>query len=650
MIDVKQFFVDGGLIAKVKPDFKARAGQAKLAALIRNAALETGQHIIAQAPTGFGKSYAALVPAILLAAEGKRVVISTETIALQDQYVNTDLPLLRDACRALGIIVNFAVAKGRSNYVCRLKDDETGPGSAVQQWARKQRIHLDSGDAATIPFPYKPKEWQSVSADDDCERKACPFYKDGKSTGVAGYAGTDCFVYEAQRKYVEAQIIVTNHKMLLLDAHLGAGSLLGKYDVLIIDEAHTIPEQAQDTWGIEIRPHTVTNTLILCNKLLRKVGVNHFEAGFLDQYDELENKVFSPFQPLIQKGGSYYIKNIRDSIMNESRDAVRVLVDKLITENKLLKDFADEGMIDVIDMAREKIAKLISGLRRIYGDEIDPENQANWISFLEVNRSARGEAFGVLHLKPIDVAPLLRALILSVIPTVVFMSATMQIEGSFTFMRRELGLGQSTFEFEGASPFNYLNNVEGYFARDLPDPEDENYVPALARRIRTIIKRRNGRALVLFTSVKLMNEVYEIVAPKVPYECFVQGQASKASLLKNFQTDIGSCLFATKSFFQGIDVPGEACSTVILTRAPFRVPTDPLFKSKCDILKERGMNDFTMYAMPLMLMDVNQAFGRLIRRVDDKGFFAFLDSRAMRKAYGAKIKRSLPKLTYVETA
>lgn len=651
----EMFFTPGdGIIARVKPDFSPRVGQLELSELILDLTNDLGQHLLAEAPTGFGKSFAGLVPVIIKAvAQKKRIVISTETIALQDQYVGIDLPLLQRACKAFGINFTFAVAKGRSNYICRMKldedlgGDETKVGvTQLKRWAMLQQVQQHTGDITSVPFEMKASDWRDIGADEDCERKACPFYGEGKK------GHSDCFIYEAQRRYAEAQIIVTNHTLFLLDAQLGNNGILGPYDLAIIDEGHTIPEQAQKCWGMEFRPRTVSNTLRLANKMIRRAGVNHFEHGFLEPYQELEDRVFNPFQPLVMKGGSYYLRNIRDSIIHASKEAAQILIQRLVDENRLLKQFTTESESNpVVDAARTKISKLVSGLRHIYGDEIDEDHKDNWIAFLEVQFNQRGHKHGVLHLKPIDVAPLIKGLLLDVVPNIVFMSATMRINNSFYFMRRELGLSkENCVEFTGETPFNYREQVEGYFPTDLPDADEEDYIPRLAKRIKTIINRRGGKALVLFTSNKTMEAVYDIVSETVQYDCLMQGQASKARLVQQFKDDVGSCLFATRSFFTGVDIPGEACSIVILTKAPFRVPTDPLFKSKCEKIKERGGNDFADYSMPLMLMDVQQAFGRLIRSVNDKGLFCFLDSRANKKAYGARIRQSLPKIRYIEKA
>lgn len=641
------FHPQTGLIATVKADFKPRTGQCELAETILGVSEEFGMHVLAEAPTGFGKSFAAVVPAIIKAVKKKqRIVISTETIALQDQYILKDLPLLQKACAKIGVTFTFAVAKGRSNYLCRAKLDEadvSGPFeiSQLKRWGELQQIGQHSADRASVPFNIGDMDWKQIGADEDCERKGCPFFDEGRN------GHSECFVYDAQRQFLEADIVVTNHKLFLLDAQ-NDGRFLGHYSMAIIDEAHTIPEQAQATWGMEIGPRTVSKTLKLVHRMLRRVGVNHFESGFLDHYMAMEDKIFEPFKPVLKH--SVFLKNLPDRIVDESKEAARGMIDHLVAENKMLKEFGDDNasLQEMIEGGREKIYKLIRGLKAIYGDNLEEEYKDNWIVFLEANYAPRVGKYGVLHLKPIDVAPLIKGLLIDVVPNIVWMSATLKIGDSFSFMRRELGMKQDNcVEFTGETPFDYLKSVVGYFPTDLPDPDEDDYVERLCKRIRTIIRRRKGRTMILFTSADLMRKCHEDLKDRVPYHCYVQGEASKNVLIDHFKADVGSCLFATRSFFTGVDIPGEALSTVVLTKAPFRVPTDPLFKAKCDKIKDKGGDDFIGYSMPLMLMDVRQAFGRLIRSVDDIGMFCFLDSRAMKKTYGQRIKKALPKIRIV---
>ncbi|NBV35315.1 MAG: DEAD/DEAH box helicase, partial [Proteobacteria bacterium] len=291
-ISVDDFYKKDGLIAQVKPGFAQREGQQKLSELIYNQ-LELGpdgggEHVLAEGPTGFGKSIALLVPAIVAVLEGKatRVVISTETLALQDQYVTKDLPLLLAAVEAAGYSFTFAAAKGRSNYGCLAKTvgSKDFALTPVQAWLKTQKVGIDTGDLGSVPDLILPdvRAWTDVGADEDCERRGCRFYGDGPKIGK-----TDCFVYAARRDYLNAQIIVTNHTMLLLDRqHTSVdtpeGPVLGPYDLLIVDEAHTLPEKAAAAWGFELGARTLSSAVRFVQKVLTRM---HFECVTDDDVD-----------------------------------------------------------------------------------------------------------------------------------------------------------------------------------------------------------------------------------------------------------------------------------------------------------------------------------------------------------------------------
>lgn len=636
---VDSFFAPGGLIAAVKPDFIPREGQADFSAMIVQAIADRTD-VIAEAPTGFGKSFSVLVPAILAAMQGKRTVVSTETINLQDQYVLKDLPLLHEACKAVGIEFTYAVAKGRTNFICRGKVDEeqfTG-ASPLMKWAKTQQVGRDTGDLSSVPFEFDSQEWRTLCADEDCERNACPFYGKGRK------GESDCFAYHATCRFLEAQIIVANHTLVLLDVAREAGMILGRYDVLIIDEAHVFAEKAQSTWGTTIKPHTISNTIKILNRMLEKVNVHYFEHGYLDRYRDLEGRMFAPFKSAL--GQSITLKQLPPDVVEASKRHSQTLVDDLRRANKELTDYIVKDEINptttIIRAAKEGLSKLIADLRAIYGDNIDEAYRDNWLTFLETGWTMQRKPYGILNLKPIDVAPLMRALVFDVVPTTVFMSATMRIGPSFSFMRRELGIPSDTLEFIGSSPFNFEDNVTGYFPTHLPESKETNYLSCLAEEVQAVLEHSKGKALVLFTNNKDMRYCYDQVSTRVDHRCFVQGQASKPALIDMFKEDVTSCLFATRSFFTGIDIPGEALSCVILTKAPFQVPTDPMFKAKADKIDDAGGSSFGMLSMPLMLFDVRQSFGRLIRTTTDTGMFAFLDSRAMKKQYGRQIINALP--------
>jgi ATP-dependent DNA helicase DinG len=663
-LTVASFFKEGGLLSQVKKGFTEREGQAELSELILQAMAEK-KNVIADAPTGFGKSLALLVPAVIAAIrEGKRVVVSTGTLALQDQYFLKDLPTIHKAVKLVGYDFTYAVAKGKSNYACKAKfiDPEEDELSVhdnrakysnlpkLTVWAKEQDIFSgDSGDIASVPFSFPNADWRSIGADEDCEKKACPFYGQGRKEG----GETECFIYQAQKNYMEADIVVANHTLVLLDALIGSGAILGRYDLLLFDEGHEVVERASDSWGMEFKPRTISNTMKLCNKILEKSGVELFEDGFLQYWRDVEDALFQPFiacakQPIA-------LKAIPDKTVVP---AARAVAAEIVTElkrlnramSKLIVHDENDPTTLSLTTCKEKVSKITSGLSNIFGENIDEEYKDNWLTFLTPGFNKKEHTKYVsLNLKPIEIAPLMRSLILEKeeITTTVFISATMQVKKGFGFMKRELGL-VDPLEFLGKSPFDFYNNVVAYFPKHLPDNTDSRYEMAMAKEIAMLLNHSNGRALVLFTSNYLMETITERVKPLVKFTILMQGDSSKNALIEEFKEDIHSCLFATKSFFTGVDIPGEALSNVILTKAPFRVPSDPMFKAKCEKIEERGYKSFDRLAMPLMLFDVLQGFGRLIRTTADHGMFCFLDSRANKKAYGGEIKNALPKMRILE--
>lgn len=641
-LNIDAFFAKNGLISAVKPDFKPREGQPDLSKTILKGMREE-THVLSEAPTGFGKSFAVLVPSIIEAIENKkRIVISTETLTLQDQYVEKDLPLLAKALEPLGIKLSFAAAKGRNNYVCKLKlsDEHAAQPTPLTKWANLQTVP-QSGDIASADLEFDVAEWRTIGADDDCEKKGCVYYGDGAEP--EGH--THCFVYQARRNMLAAQILVTNHTMFLLDAQNEVGSILGTYDYAIIDEAHSFAEKAQDCWGDSFRTHTLFRTLAFADRSLKRVGLdNFFSKGDFDAAKLYEQDVFAP------------LRNVKDTVEfdrldNNTQDQVHMAIEAVVlflkdVNSRLKKELRDdEGARDmVIGICQERFRKLIGTLNTVTGKNLDPEYKDNWLSFVQSEWNAkRHEWIRSINLKPIVVAPLISSRILQPVSSVTFLSATMKVNNSFVFIKSEFGLGKDdALEFTGDSPFDFFEQVKFYMPKHLPDAKDNAYLPAMADEICKLIQHTEGKSLVLFTNASNMRSVHELIQGKVKYLCFVQGQAPRSTLIDMFSEDIHSCLFATRSFFTGIDIPGEALSCVILTKAPFRVPSDPMFKAKCEKIEEAGRNSFSELSLPLMLFDIRQAFGRLIRTTTDTGVFALLDSRALNSSYAGKIRNSLP--------
>ena len=556
MLTVNEFFTpETGLIAKAKKNFAPRDGQVELSRLIYGA-INSELHVIAEAETGFGKSFAVLVPAIVQALENnKRVVISTETLALQDQYIYKDLPLLQKACQKAGANFYFAVAKGKSNYVCRLKvnEDDRPDATPLMKWAANLSIE-DSGDVSDITFEFEPQEWHKIACDEDCTKKACPFYGAGSNVEKGE---TECFVYQARRNYNEAQIVVANHTLVLLDAQLGAGTLLGPYDVLIVDEAHSMPERAQDAWGTTIRPQSISKTIVKISTMLGRIN-HRLPNDNLGFFKDMEQRLFAHFNAVVQKGYSVPMNKVHpQTVKDAGNEAAAIIIElkKLGRDiNAMLDGNSDESPIgQAVAQAKESLSGLVGSLNKIFGDA-DPEYADNWLTFVEVSNMSRGGKQGVLHVKPIEVAPLMRGMLIDKVPTCIFLSATMKVKGSFSFMRKELGLPyDKTQEFEGKSPFDF-SKVTAYCPRTLPscdrDNEDE-YLDKIAQECIAIIKKMQGRTMVLFTNATHMKKIFYRVQPNVRYQMFLQGQMSKNATLDQFRENIEFLPLCHTLFYDG---------------------------------------------------------------------------------------------------
>lgn len=632
---VKDFFKKGGYIEQVMPSFKQRKGQVELAELVYTSG-STREHVAGEGPTGFGKSFALLVGGILYAVENKkRLVISTGNISLQDQYLNTDLPTVEAAFKLAGISFTFAVAKGRSNFVCRAKLDEenTAFGSEAMKWAKSLLPMMHTGDVASAPAGAM-KDWLEVGADADCERRGCPYYVQGAKPG----GETDCFVFQAQRNYRDAQIVVTNHAMLIMD--MRRNNVLGEYDMVIVDEAHMLPESAQSALTVEFTPRAISKEVSMCAKMLRRSGIRYFESDSREKYQKMEDHVFAELESYVHSAKRFDALPERSQMEIQKR--TNVILDSLQEDwtNLINLSFAENTReLQARDAAATRLRELFDNLCKV--TQINKLSK-NWLSMVE-GRVFAGRRYPVMKASPIEVAPLLNRGLFNVGRVVVMASATLRVDGNFGFMRRETGMPkEGTQEFVGESPFDFKKNMVVYAPTHLVSPEDRSYTPEVVDEVAQIISLRQGKALILFTSTAMMDKVCWEVQKKVPYACLKQGDAPKPRLVEEFKQNVSSCLFATKSFFEGFDVPGEALSTVVLVKCPFPVHTDPLYKARCDRVEEAGHSSFSRLSMPIMLNTFRQAYGRLIRSETDSGVFAILDSRALNKPYGKKMLKALP--------
>lgn len=630
-LDLGDIFGADGLIARrFGQGYEERREQVDVA---RTAIDAIGQQrdALIEAGTGTGKSYALIAAAV---KSGKRCVISTETNTLLAQYKDKDLPFLS---AILPSPIKYAEAKGRGNYVCLRKVSELELAPMLPDFADEVEVALlirwahetTTGDRSEPRFAFREASWQAVGAEEHCSKRQCPFYKEG----VKGHS--ECFACKARKAFLDAQIVVTNHKLLLINAEVGHDIILGPHEVVIVDEAHSLAEIAQDTFGHEIKQRTLSSFARYVHATCRRAGMAC--KGTTADIELHERALMDVFRGVPKQAATF--AELPPALIEMAQKAVVPLIDDVNQlrdelNSKLPQTEEDRLLLEQLDnRAKDHVQALID---MFDGGEADP----NWLGYVEVSQNGRSP-YITLHFKPIDVAPLLREKLYSGRCSTIMASATLTVSESFSFAQSELGLsGPLTLRVD--SPFDYAGNVAGYFPVHIPNPNAPDYHTVLADEITKVLVSTRGRALILFTSVLDMRRVHSLVSPRLKYDMMMQGDLPKPELIRQMKEDVHSCLFATRSFFTGVDIPGEALSCVILAKAPFRPPSEPLFAAKCQAIKARGGNDFAHYALPLMIWDLRQAFGRLVRNKTDRGAFVFLDSRAIKARYWPMIMRSLP--------
>lgn len=630
-ITLNDVFGADGFIAQHKPGYEVRQPQIQVAELAE-AAIREQKNAIIEAGTGTGKSFALAVPAVL---SGKRAVISTETNTLLDQYINNDLPFLQ---RILPKEFKFAKAKGKSNYVCKMKRDEYEQQGLLSIYADHEEVSKlvdwsydsNSGDRSEPRFGFSDSSWQAIGCNELCPRKQCPYYIDGAK------GETECFAYKARKAFLQADVIVTNHTLMLLNAQIGGDAVLGDHSVLIVDEAHTLAEQAQKTFGFEIKQRTFSSFCKYAARLCHEAKLPIDKMFNASDMEQPEKWFFEQFRRLTKQQMTF--KDIPALILGEmekaSLDVIKVLEILRAALNSVMPNSdEDEKLLRDLDGRAVDHIKSLKGL-------FNPDE--NWLPFCELSSALDpSERTVTLHYKPVDVAPLLQDTVYDWRQSTILASATMSVSGRFDFPIRDLGL-EEPLCLQVESPFDYPKQCTALYPTRLPDPQSPEYHTAVAEMVTQILTHTHGRAFVLFTSYRDLQKVYELVSPRLRYEMMKQGDLPKPAMIERFKSDVHSVLFATRSFFTGVDIPGEALSCVILVKAPFRPPDEPLFRAKCELVKARGGNDFMEVALPLMVNDLRQAFGRLIRSKSDTGMFAFLDSRAINKPYFRHVLNSLP--------
>lgn len=599
------------------PGFVPRAVQQTMAAAVE-AAIADRHTLIAEAGTGTGKTFAYLVPALM---SGKRIIISTGTKALQDQLFHRDLPRVRSV---LGARVSASLLKGRANYVCLQRMEQAvgdGPMSAshandlqrIRAWAARSA----SGDRAELVDVAETSSlWPRVtSTTENCLGAECPRFG-------------DCFVVKARRSAQEADIVVVNHHLLFADLAIkqeGFGEILPGAHAFILDEAHQVPELAGQFFSVNLTARQMTE--LARDALAECAGVSGALAALQPAIEAIApavRRVRLAFDRLPPRGAFSSIDNdaaiVRELAALDS--ALAALVDALAAHAE-----RSRGMKNVQERAEQQHARL--------GTLRDGDTQG-WVRWYEV--SAHGFS---LNSTPLDLAGPLRDLRERSGAAWIFTSATLSVAGRFDHYARQLGLDEPvTLALD--SPFDYPSQALAYLPSGLPEPGSPDHTVQVVEAALPVLAMSNGRAFFLFTSHRALRRAADLLVGRTPYPLFVQGTAPRHRLLEEFRRSGNGVLLGAASFWEGVDVAGEALSLVIIDKLPFAAPDDPVLMARLDALREAGGNPFTEWQVPAAVIALKQGAGRLIRDVHDRGVLMLCDPRLTSRGYGRLFLSSLP--------
>jgi len=617
-----------GLLRRVLAEFEYRPAQLQMAQAVEQA-IEVGGTLLAEAGTGTGKTLAYLVPAIL---SGRKTLVATGTKTLQDQLFFKDVPLLASALPRKFVA---SLMKGRGNYLCRRNVRralaETHTRSQRQTLLKIQAWSATSarGDRAELAFLPEPDPlWDDVAAwSETCLGTSCEDYD-------------DCFLTRMRQEAGAADLVIVNHHLLLADAVLrdrsAPGRAIPSYDVLVLDEAHLLEDVATDFFGVEISNLRVERLVRDAHREWTGAGA----AGAADrsipkQLSHLAETSARFFQTLDLPEGT---RRLRPEVLDGiCREAGLELIQALVLLHDLVQAAPGkpEGLLACARRAREQ-AGILKDFLDASGET--PDSGAGPAVVRWSERRGRGI---YLRTSPLDISADFRRTIVESAEAVILTSATLSAAGGFDFFRSRLGILEAR-EFLAASPFDYARQAILYIPRHLPDPRSPGYVEAAAEEICGILETTQGRALVLFTSLDAMETTHRLLDGQVPFPLMVQGQAPRTELLDRFREDVASVLFATRSFWQGVDVVGEALSCVIIHKLPFGFPGDPVLEARLEYIQQQGGDPFWEYQVPSAIITLRQGLGRLIRSEQDRGALCILDNRLLSRGYGRAFLESLP--------
>jgi len=619
LTDAADLLSENGVFSKAIKGFTARAGQQALSSTIQSV-IHNNQVLVAEAGTGIGKTFAYLVPAII---SNKKVIVSTGTRHLQDQLFHTDIPLVK---KALNLDLPCSLLKGRSNYLCLyrlgiadelafLTRETQDHLSRIRSWS-KQTNHGDVAEMSEISED--SRVWPVVtSTADNCLGSECSEW-------------SKCFVVNARRDAQEADIVVVNHHLLLADMAIkeeGFGELLPAADTFIIDEAHQLPEVASRFFGKGFSSRQLNN--IINDSIAEQIKDAPDMHSIRDACDSLKTTM-AQFRLAL---GADSQRDAWSKI--ENKPALKKAGESLLLELHELQESlhiaAERGR--GLEQCYERCASIYQNFKS-YGDNTDIENgNIYWYETFT-------KGF-ILHSTPLDIAGLFKQQRDALPGSWIFTSATLEVNHDFKHFAQRLGLD----EYEKGnwnSPFDYQQQSLLYLPENLPEPSSHDYTEKLIETSIPVLQASKGRAFLLFTSYRALNEAAKFLERKLDYPILIQGSLPKHQLLKKFRELGNAILLGTGSFWEGVDVRGEALSCVIIDKLPFASPGDPVMQARLDGIRKQGGNPFMDYQLPQAVIALKQGAGRLIRDMKDYGVLMIGDNRLRTKQYGKVFLQSLP--------
>ena len=694
-IEITPYFEENGIIAQNFKDFEFRKEQLSMAKHIEEG-INSEKKIVVEAGTGTGKTLAYLIPAIEWAVtNGKRVIISTNTINLQEQLLNKDIPMLQ---KIMEKKFKYALVKGRGNYLCNRKyyNIKSGKNKEILELSEEQQNHLriilewgretTTGDKSELNIEPDYTVWEMFQSESDLCFPGCP-HRD------------ECFFFKARDEKKRADILIANHHIFFSDLaikkQIGFNSdysILPEYKMAVFDEAHNVEKVARDYFSYEVSRYSFVKIM---NKILNvaklkdenlKENTKLFEiektigqlkeiisiiknSEIIESQEALEiinNKFIKTHIGLYNYGLKYFERLVEVFSKGQNGNiSIRIKKDDVATENyfKMINDFREnltlefieylkiskkiKDLISEIDDSTGKINEFLKYLERAEGffdnfqfiNKFEDENFIYWIEINERKNNAK------LVATPLKVDGELSENLYDNLKQIIFTSATLSVGNNFDYFKKSIGLFEETYDKIIKSPFDYDKQMKVYIPKGLPNPNTPEFMDYIQEIIKKFIEKTQGRTFVLFTSYKMLNYVYYSMKDELEasgISLFIQGMYPRTKLVDIFKKSKAPVLFGTDSFWEGVDVKGEQLSSVIIVKLPFKVPSDPVTEAIIETFEQEGKNSFLEYQIPESVIKFKQGIGRLIRSKEDKGIITILDNRVITKFYGKYFLESIP--------